>query len=69
MDKPKAVDITPTWQGILPAILLVLEGNPTAEGKKLAHDELKRMAEVADWAVEYAGVHGEPDSHRKRLEI
>lgn len=45
------VDLTPTWSGILPALLAVLEdGN--AEGKKIAKDELKKMAKVADMYVE-----------------
>ncbi len=48
----QTIDCTPTWSGILPALLNVLE-NGTEEGKKLARIELKRMAEVADKYVEY----------------
>lgn len=41
------LDLTPTWVGVLPTLLMVLrEGN--AEGIKLVEDELKRMASLAD---------------------
>jgi hypothetical protein len=43
----ETIDITPTWQGILPAILMVLDNGSDA-GKNIARDELKRMATLAD---------------------
>lgn len=44
------VDVTPTWAGLLPALLAVLEsGNAT--GRKMAREELARMAAAADMAV------------------
>jgi hypothetical protein len=46
---PETIDLTPTWSGILPALLLVLESG-TAEGRKMARDELRRMAQAADQA-------------------
>ena len=40
--------VTPvTWQGTLPIILLVLTDGD-AEGRKLAREELTRMAQLAD---------------------
>jgi hypothetical protein len=43
----RTVDITPTWRGILPAILAALTDG-TAEGRKIAREELVRMADIAD---------------------
>jgi hypothetical protein len=47
--EPKVIDLTPTWSGILPALLLVLESG-TAEGRKMVREELVRMAAAADQA-------------------
>lgn len=44
------INVAPTWEGILPAMLAVLESG-TAEGRKLVRAELFRMAQVADMAV------------------
>ena len=39
--------IEPTWEGLLPAFLAVLEdGTPT--GRQIAREELRRMARAAD---------------------
>ena len=43
----KTIDITPTWTAILPALIAALEDG-TAEGKRLAREELKTMARAAD---------------------
>lgn len=45
--KPATIDLTPTWQGVLPILLAALE-NGTDEGNKIAREELRRMAEAAD---------------------
>lgn len=43
----KTVDVTPTWQGILPALLdLIKSDNP--EVRELAEAEMYRMARSAD---------------------
>lgn len=56
----QTIDCTPTWSGILPALLNVLE-NGTEEGKKVVYVELKRMAEIADKYVEYQkSINNEP---------
>lgn len=47
---PRSVDVTPTWAGLLPALLAVLD-NGTAQGRAMAKEELARMAVAADKAV------------------
>ena len=43
----QTVDVTPTWQGILPALLdLIKSDNP--EVRELAEAEMYRMARSAD---------------------
>ena len=47
----KTVDLTPTWQGILPALLNLLQSdNP--KSRQVAESELRRMAGLADGFVE-----------------
>lgn len=41
------IDLTPTWTGVLPILIAGIE-NGTAEGRKIAIDELSRMARAAD---------------------
>jgi len=41
------IDMTPTWRAILPYLLLGVE-NGNAEGRKIAIEELQRMADAAD---------------------
>lgn len=45
--KTMTIDLTPTWSGLLPALLLAYT-NGTPEGKRMARGELLRMAEAAD---------------------
>lgn len=43
----ETIDITPTWEAILPALIAVIrDGKP--EGQALAIQELHRMAQAAD---------------------
>ena len=43
----KTIDLTPTWQGILPALLdLIKSDNP--EVRELAEGEMYKMARSAD---------------------
>lgn len=44
------INATPTWAGLLPALLAVVE-NGTFEGQTMARAELARMAKAADQAV------------------
>jgi hypothetical protein len=48
----KTVDLTPTWSGILPALLAVIANGETVEARKAAEAELRRMAAIADKYVE-----------------
>ncbi len=41
------VDVTPTWIGILPIILTALR-DATPEGQRIAGEEIRRMARLAD---------------------
>ena len=41
------IDMTPTWEGILPYLLGVMRDG-SFEGQKLARQELTRMAKLAD---------------------
>ena len=43
----ETIDMTPTWAGLLPALLALAEGS-TAAGKKTAREEFARMAQAAD---------------------
>lgn len=43
----KTVDVTPTWSGILPALLTLLHSE-NAEARFVAQKELERMARLAD---------------------
>ncbi len=39
--------VTPTWEGVLPMLLAVMRDG-TAEGRRSAAGELRRMAQAAD---------------------
>lgn len=43
----QTIDITPTWAGITTLILANIESG-SAQGRKIAIEELQRMAEAAD---------------------
>ncbi len=42
------VDITPTWEGLLPVLVRVATQGQTAAAQKHAWDELTRMAKACD---------------------
>lgn len=44
------IDATPTWEGVLP-LLLAAYVEDTAEGRRSAEQELRRMARLADAQV------------------
>ena len=45
----KTIDVTPTWKGILPALLFILaDDSSTKKNKDMAADELRKMAHAAD---------------------
>lgn len=47
---PQTIDLTPTWRGVLPALLLGYV-NGTAQGRTLAEAELLRLCRIADELV------------------
>lgn len=47
----QTIDMTPSWEGILPYLLTILRDG-TIEGQRLATEELRRMAKLADRHVE-----------------
>lgn len=50
-DTIKTINITPTWTGILPALLAAYDSG-TVGGRSFARKELERLAQIADAAVE-----------------
>lgn len=53
---PRTIDITPTWVGILPLLLLCFENG--GETRETARAELIRMAKIADAAVAASKAEG-----------
>lgn len=45
----RALDLTPTWQAIMPALIAVIQDG-TLEGQAMAQAELMRLARLADEA-------------------
>ena len=43
----KAIDITPSWEGLMPALIAILE-NGKEEAKGPIRDELMRLAKTID---------------------
>ncbi len=41
------IDMTPTWRAVLPIMIAAIQDG-TFEGKKIAREELERMADLAD---------------------
>ena len=44
----KHINLTPTWEGILPALLAIIANGETVEARKTAEQELRRMARLSD---------------------
>jgi hypothetical protein len=50
------IDCTPTWEGILPWLIAMIEENGhSAQATTIAKEQLKKMAQVADKYVESIG--------------
>lgn len=56
--EPRRIDITPTWSGILPALIAIMRDG-THEGQRLAEIELRRMATLADNWVAHCKATGD----------
>jgi len=48
--EPRTIDITPTWSGLLPVLLMGMDDpdSVTREGRMIAKQELANMAKAAD---------------------
>lgn len=57
-DTPRAVDMTPTWAGLAPALFLALT-NGTPEGQKIAREEMARAFAALDAHNAHAREMGE----------
>ena len=44
----KVIDLTPTWRGLMPALVEVAVNGTTVEGRKLAMDQLYLLADTVD---------------------
>ena len=47
----QTIDMTPSWEGLLPYLLTLVQDG-TIEARRIAMDELRRMAKLADRHVE-----------------
>lgn len=47
----KAIDITPTWEGLMPMLVEVAANGDSTEGRKQAMSELMRLARMVDEGV------------------
>jgi hypothetical protein len=65
----RTIDLTPTWSGITPALVAVLQ-NPDApaEAHKTVEKELARMADLADKYVEYFRANFDPTANGNGLD-
>jgi hypothetical protein len=53
-----SIDVTPTWTGLLPALLDVIRNEDApVESLLTVHDELIKMAKAADLYIEYMKEH------------
>jgi hypothetical protein len=50
MKNTETIDMTPSWEVLLPVLLHLLQGE-TSDSRKVAIDELTRMAKLADLYV------------------
>ena len=48
------IDLTPTWEEILPALIRLFVDGTTLEARQTAYEELTRMARLADKQVAHA---------------
>jgi hypothetical protein len=55
------IDMTPTWQNLLPAMLVVLKQGKNKQSVELIQQELARMAKAADLWNQHIGSFN-PDS-------
>ncbi len=44
----ETIDLTPTWAGLMPALVEIAANGTTAEGRQQAMAELMRLAKIVD---------------------
>jgi hypothetical protein len=44
----KTIDMTPTWEGLVPALIHILQHSESESSKRNIADELTKMARAAD---------------------
>lgn len=44
----KTIDMTPTWEGLVPALIHILQHSESERSKRDIADELNKMARAAD---------------------
>ena len=54
----KTIDITPTWQAVLPILTATLKGPSDFKSIDFAEQELRKMAKLADLYVEQEKAKG-----------
>lgn len=57
---PITIDITPTWEGILPTLLLIWRDTESGKDRSFVLSELKKMAHAADLYNSIANAKEEP---------
>jgi hypothetical protein len=50
-EKVFTMDLRPSWRGLLPALVEVAVNGTTPEGRKIAMEELMRLADFADSVI------------------
>jgi hypothetical protein len=63
-NEEKWIRVDPTWLGVMSIIRAGLEDG-TATGKRIAADELERMARIADTGVKLTALMMEIEAHLK----
>jgi len=51
MKNTETIDMTPSWEGLLPVLVHLAAHGETSDSRKVASDELTRMAKLADLYV------------------
>lgn len=51
----KTINLTPTWRGLMPAMVQVAVNGSTADARKFAMDELLKLADAVDLMNAEAG--------------
>ena len=53
MTQPKTINLTPSWEALLPSMLAIVTDGDSHEARAFARSELRRMATLADAWVQH----------------